>query len=376
MTDLKEHFQRYLTAAHQMNHDEAIRQEAQNLYPHFTALAASLNQYQNDKQPPYQPSDFAAMFTAIARENGSLIRSSFVVTDAPSFIEYAQNDCALYYNGEGDTCYPPAASLDSRQKMGFAQLLRMGSDTRITQPILSLNDAYIHDLDAPNTRRLIAGIERLYSLTTHDWLHHLTMYVVGNNQVVKTNKFAQIKDPLIAWNKAMDLPNASYLQSGYEAWAVLTHAQLLDHSAPLKGAITHSVDDFVHIAQTRSAEIAALDDEDAQGAAYQELAYLFHHGATSLRYVAHPSAPVFTPVYTAFDGLMQNEELRIAMAEILGSEGAVRSSDDYRAQLITSNTVTALFEDTPSAVSHRAKINAYTEDVFDMLRTHYTPSSL
>ncbi len=373
---LSEHFNQYLCAAYQIPHDEAVAREAQSLEPHFTALAEMLNARAQGKEAPFEGADFSAMFTAMARENGSLIRSSFIVTDAASFIDFAQNDCSPYYNGEGHTCYPPATSLDKRQKMGFAQLLRLNSDTRITQPVLSLNNDYIHDAQDLQTQKLITGLEDLYGITTHDWLHHMTMYVVSNHQIVKANKFAPLKDAMRTWNRAMDVAEPRYKQSAYEAWAVLTHSALLARSAPLAAALNESRDHFIATAKQKAEDLSAETDGEYRGAAYQELAYIFHLGASSLRYVAHPSAPIFTPVYDAFERLMENAQLRSAMSEIIGNKDAVRSSAAYQAHLCASNSVTTLFENSPSAAAQRAKVSAYTADVFDMMRTHYTLPSL
>jgi|GEM_PF-6445777 len=375
MRYLSEYFNQYLSDAYRIPHDEAVRREVENLQPHFQALSAMLNARNDRKNTPFQPSDFDTMFTAMARENGSLIRSSFIITDAESFIDYAQNDCSPYYNGEGHTCYPPAASLDKRQKMGFAQLLRLNSDTRITQPVLSLNNDYIDDAQHPQTQQLISTLESLYSLTTHDWLHHMTMYVVSNHQVVKANRFAPLKDPMHVWNSAMDAPDSAYKQSAYEAWAVLTHASLLHRSAALSAALTKRVEQFITQLHDRGEYINAAPNVVCKDNAYKELAYLFHLGASSLRYVVHPSAPLFTPIYDAFDRLMENEPLRCAMGTILKNDTAACSSSAYKAHLAGSSSVTTLFDDTPAAARQRAKVDEYTAAVFDMMRAHYAPSS-
>jgi|TARA_R110002126_G_scaffold3263_1_gene18353 hypothetical protein len=374
MSYLEEHFNQHLSAAYHIKHDEAIQREARNLQPHFAALSEMLNAREDTQNALYSADDFNVMFTAMARENGSLIRSSFIVTDAASFIDYAQNDCSAHYDGEGHSCYPPAAAIDKRQKMGFAQLLRINSDTRITQPVLSLNNDYIHDMDDPDTQQLISALEALYSVTTHDWLHHLSMYVVSNDQVVKANKFAALKEPMRAWNRAMDAPDLGYKQSAYEAWAVLTHAALLKGSVPLSAALNGCVDSFITQAQQKAESIASKTDEADRQAAYQELAYIFHLGVASLRYVAHTDTPTFTPFYSAFDDLLQNKEFGRAMAAVVNCDIAACARDDYKAHLVASNTVTKLFEERPSAQGHREKVDGYTADLFDMMRTHYAPT--
>lgn len=353
MTFLQQNFYDKLAYAYQTKHEDAVETEMDSLSPLFSTLAQrnadiSLARVQN-------------IFKAIAAEHGSLVLSGFALTDNEVFKEYAVNDCGSYYNGEDHTCYPAVQSIDHNQTMGFAQLLRVRSDTRITQPVLSLNKTKLHG--AEEREPLFKAIERLYSLTNHDWLHHLTMPLVNNDWVVKANRHCAFKDTLIDWNKGLSSPPEPYKHTAYEAWAVATHADMVAHSPETLSEIEETVAGFTAHLNTC---IEAAPDE----AKLKELAYLSKMACSALRYAFHPSHDIYMPLYDSV-ALIADKS-----SEALESGWNVKAANTQKLvdELVRTNAVCSLFEDTPAAKTFKNASNEATAQLITLLKANYPNS--
>ncbi|MEC7701186.1 MAG: hypothetical protein VX740_06260 [Pseudomonadota bacterium] len=283
MLCLQNNFHGRLAAAYQADFTEAAAREAVRLAPYFAALGSE--------------GRLSEIFKAVALDNGSLIDSRFIVTDSASFLDYAHNDCAPYYNGDRHTVYPAPSVVTHHHKTGFAQILRLKDDTRISQPVLSLDARKLTPHCANQKEKVYKGLERLYSQTTHDWLHHLTMATVNNDLVVKANRHRAVNKALAAWNEKLPMPNAAYPHTTYEAWALTTHAGLVHDDRALLANLKDTVTSLAQDINDWRMFIFELPDKDLP-AALEEWAYVHYVACQGLLVIAAPEDELFAPLAT------------------------------------------------------------------------------
>ena len=398
---LQQNFYDRLAEAYQVKHADAVAEEASMLKPLFNSLSAYINDYDVSaaKLPLFLGDDIvdwlkegghkavsaqtlSTLFSKIANDNGSLIRSGFAFTDSASFKDFAENDCVTYYNGDGHTCYPSAAHLGKKQNMGFAQMLRIGSDTRITQPVIGLDGARISSCGGPIQQNILTQLEAIYRLTNHDWLHHMTLPVVGNATIAKAQNNTKIKDNLVRWNKAMVKPHDSYKNGCYEAWAVMTHANLLEQDDD--GAMRQALDDRIEqlclglegLAATIPASEAEQGQESSErNAAYTEIAYFAQLAATALSYVQRPDTALFVPLFDTLGQVMplSDPDALTALCDVWHYDES--ASADLTAQCIkrltTSNSATYLLEGNRGNAEFAQKTQGYTAAACALMLHNY-----
>jgi hypothetical protein len=398
---LQQNFYDRLAEAYQVKHADAVAEEANMLKPLFNSLSAYISDYDvsvaelplflNDDivdwfkeggHKAVSAQTLSALFSKIANDNGSLIRSGFAFTDSTSFKDFAENDCVTYYNGDGHTCYPSAAHLGKKQNMGFAQILRIGSDTRITLPVIGMDGGRISSCKDSIQQNILTQLEAIYRLTNHDWLHHMTLPVVGNATIAKAQNNTKIKDNLVCWNKAMIAPHESYKNGCYEAWAVMTHAHLLqrDEGGAMRQALDEKVADLCLSLQELAAAIPAVEAEHGQqgserNAAYTELAYFTQLAATALSYVQRPDTALLTPLLDTLAQLMplNDPDALTALCDVWHYDESAPA--DLTAQCIkrltTSNSAAYLLEGNHGNAAFAQKAQGYTASACALMLHNY-----
>ncbi len=384
---LQQNFYDRLSEAYQVNHADAVAEEAHQLAPLFNCLSAYIRDYEvgASKLPQYLNNDIinwfkadkhkavsaqtlSTLFTKIANDNGSLIRSNFIFTDSASFKDFAKNDCVTYYSGEGHTCFPSALNLGQKQNMGFAQILRIGSDTRITQPVIGLDGTRISNCQDEAQKNIYTQLEAIYRLTNHDWLHHMTLPVVGNATIAKANNNTKIKETLIRWNLAMATPHESYKNGCYEAWAVMSHAHLLgrEEGGPIRRALEEKITLLCAGLESRAASISPFGarNDNQRSVAYTELAYFAQLAATALSYVQRPDTALFKPLLETVERIfpLNDPDALSALCDVWRYEenASVNLIDQCTNHLIKANSAAYLLGGEHDNVEFAEKSQGYT----------------
>lgn len=370
---LQQHFYDVLSEAYKVKHDVAVAQEIDALLPVFSSLSNTLDGESSVES-------LRNIFKKMAQQHGSLIRSGFAVTDSASFYDYAVNDCSKVnngcYNGEDHCVYPPPNMLDDRQRIGFAQLLRVSSDTRITQPILTLNVHHIYPEDKEFLTSIVPDLEALYRLTTHDWLHHFTMPIVDNQQVVKTNRHDPLFDPLVNWVKTIEPKPEAYKHKAYEAWAVITQANLVKQDDVLMEQLEASIKT---ISEKLEQRLICLQSEDYRGdkaLAHTELLSVAKAAIGALHYIEHPDKPVFDSFkifLDRFTALNNQNDIKLAIKRVFGenSDHEVEGGAGLLNLITNADSVRHLFAYNEDVRRFQRSASTATKNLFPLLKAHY-----
>lgn len=174
------------------------------------------------------------IFIAAAKNHHALMRSECIVASAS-----AQNEI-LQQSGDNVQSIPRAAN-PRKLSFGFVhtkpnQADKQGSFNKLamTFPIVALPDKITRVEDLTIHHPMVKSLQKIYSLTNHDWLHHMTLSAVSKGICAYKNDDKTIEkwsEKYFA-NSYTEYPVFDFgaNETLYEGWAVYTNAQLLNAS--------------------------------------------------------------------------------------------------------------------------------------------------
>lgn len=301
--------------------DLAVKKEADNLRPFFSAMAEYVSDFPIDYKKEQTSLRFSSeptkalkrhfrknkalnasaaqiehAFIAIAHQNSSLVLSDMPITTMDSFRAFANmhEQLGFFYNGRATSAFPGAKHVASFGGWGFAQMWRPDSETRITIPVLGLTSRIKFDELRIDNGALIRLIESIGRICNHDWLHHMTITKV-NDAVAYADKHGNFGQNVEnALSRVPQLNNKG--TEAYEAFCMKTHAALLktETAKPLWKNLDDQVNELSERLNENFASLRGLKGDKTPD--YKGL----HHLAITTARLLRRVEPIESPLTQSF----------------------------------------------------------------------------
>ena len=171
------------------------------------------------------------IFTQMADHHRVIMRSDAVLSNNLGYNAVSQDNC-------GHVKTLPQTAEPRKINFGFVSMVKNteipDSKLAITFPVVALPNKISRVNDISNDHPLVTTLQKLYSLTNHDWLHHLSVSAMTKDYCAYVND-----DPAVEkWaednfaNAAAKYPVFEFgaIETLYEGWALYTNAQIMKES--------------------------------------------------------------------------------------------------------------------------------------------------
>lgn len=232
-----------------LSNDKLLERDADLLHKNFDAFLAYLKgqaeQLEQDESLNQQTKNWLSsggldklsaarlkdIFKAVAEDHQGFVRSECVIASARAHKEIIEN-------GSDNISSVPTKANPRRLSFGFVRTQPSPDNEEfklsVTFPIVALPNKITQLNNITVNHPMVKALQKIYTLTNHDWLHHMTMSALDKGICAYKNDDKKIEQ----W--AEKHFSDSYLQypvfdfgaheTLYEGWAIYTNAQLLNTS--------------------------------------------------------------------------------------------------------------------------------------------------
>lgn len=170
----------------------------------------------------------SAIFAHMAQNHNAVMRSDAVICNNLAY-NAVKNDKMRQIKTL------PHEAAPRKVNFGFVSMVKNADDAQkrlaVTFPVVAVPNKISRVSDLSADHPLVVTLEKLYSLTSHDWLHHLTVSAMTKAYCDYTNDDREVEKWAEKYfaNSANIYPVFDFgaNETLYEGWALLTNAQIM-----------------------------------------------------------------------------------------------------------------------------------------------------